>query len=287
MRRNLLTAAVVALALAVLLVGVAWAAEAAQSRRPLLDHVARGTVTSVDGESVVLETEAGDREVLISDRTVLWVPGKPPTDTVELAVGDPVLAFGQSTPDEDGTNALSARLVLVAGDEELPRVLIRGRAVSVTRQTIVVQSGNRERAITALPRTRLWSTSGRLGSLRDVHPGDQLIALGQPTELGQWFAGLIIVTGPKASAGRGLRGTVMALDAGARTLTVRTETDRQISVIADDDTRIRIPGVEEAELADITAGDRVVLLGRFDQQDAGRFLARGIGVMAAPDERGD
>ena len=47
---------------------------------------------------------------------------------------------------------ISARLVLVADEEELPRALIRGRALSVTRQAIVVQCGNRERAGTVLPR---------------------------------------------------------------------------------------------------------------------------------------
>ena len=46
---------------------------------------------------------------------------------------------------EAGTGTLVARLVLVAGKDELPRVLIRGRALAVTQQTIVVQSGNRER----------------------------------------------------------------------------------------------------------------------------------------------
>jgi hypothetical protein len=82
----------------------------------------------------------------------------------------------------------------------------------------VVQSGNRERAITVLPRTRLWSTGGRLDSLRDVHPGDPLIALGQPTELGQWIAGLVMIAGPENTARQGLRGTVVGLDAEKQTL---------------------------------------------------------------------
>ena len=248
----------------------------------------RGTVTALDGNTVWCETpEGGVRSFAISDRTFLWVPGKPPTSTVELAVGDPVLAFGQGVPDETGSSTLSARLVLVADEEELPRVLIRGRARSVTRQTVVVQSGSRERAITVLPRTRLWSTSGQLDSLRDVHSGDQLIALGQPTELGQWVAGLVMVAGPEVPARRGLRGTVVTLDAEEQTLTVQTEAGNQISVIAGADTEIRIPGIEQAGLADIAVGDRVVLLGRFDPQNSSRFLARRIGLLASPDEPGD
>jgi hypothetical protein len=244
-------------------------------------------VESVDGESVLLATEEGNLEVLISDRTVLWVPGAPPTSTVQLAIGDPVLAFGRPAPAEAGSGALPARLVLVAGQEELPRVLVRGRALSVTRQTILVQSGNRERAITVLPRTRLWSTGGRLDSIRDIRPGDPLIALGQPTELGQWIAGLVVVAGPGGTTQGGLRGTVVALDADEQTLTVETGVGRQIGVSTAADTRIRIPGIESAGFSDIAEGDRVALFGRFDPQDSSRFLARGLAVLAAPEGSGD
>jgi hypothetical protein len=286
MKRNLWIAAGVAVVLAVLLAGAVWAAEAAEPRKPLQDYVARGTVENVDGERVLLATEDGSLEILISDKTVLWVPGEPPTTTVQLAIGDPVLAFGQPTQDEAGSGTFSARLVLVAEDEELPKVVVRGRALAVTRQTIVVQSGNRERAITVLPRTRLWSTGGRLDSLRDVRPGDPLIALGHPTELGQWIAGLVMVIGPE-DARRDLRGTVVGLDAAELTLTIETRDGNQITVQASADTKVRIPGIEEASFADIAEDDRVVVLGRFDPEDSSRFLARGIGVLAAPDRAGD
>ena len=288
MKRRSLVAIFALILLVVAFVGAAWAADADQPRRRLRDQIARGTVAALDGNTVWIETPGGiESSFAIPDRTFLWVPGEPPTSTVELAVSDPVLAFGQSVTDEAGSSMPSARLVLVADDEELPRVLIRGRALSLTRQTVVVQSGSRERAITVLPRTRLWSTSGRLDSLRDVHPGDQLIALGQPTELGQWGAGLVMVSGPEVPARRGLRGTVVTLDAEDRTLTMQTEAGNQISVIAGADTEIRIPGIERAGLADIAVGDRVIILSHFDPQDSSRFLARGIGIPAAPDEPGD
>lgn len=91
---------------------------------------------------------------------------------------------------------------------------------------------------------------------------------------------------PDLPARRGLRGKVVTLDAKNQTLTVQTEAGSQISVIPGADAEIRIPGIEKAGLADIAVGDRVVLLGRFDPQDSSRFLARGIGVLAAPDEPG-
>jgi RNase P/RNase MRP subunit p29 len=231
---------------ALALVGAAWAADADRPRRRLQDQIVRGKVTGLDENTVWIETPGGNESSFaISERTVLWVPGEPPASTIELTVGDPVLAFGQSVPDETGSSVISARLVLVADEQEPPRVLIRGHALSVTRQTIVVQSGNRERAVTVLPRTRLRSTSGRLDSLRDIHPGDPLIALGQPTELGQWVAGLVMVAGPEVPARRGLRGTVVTLDAEEQTLTVQTEAGSQISVIAALIPRFAAPALRE------------------------------------------
>ena len=290
MRRNLWIAGGVALLLATLLVGAAWATQAVQptestlARHPLQNHVARGTVESVDGEKVMLSTENGNLDVRISDSTMLWVPGEPPTSTVQLAIGDPVLAFGQRTEEEVGSSTLSARLLLVVDDDELPRVLVRGRALAVTRQTIVVQNGTRERAITVLPRTRLWTAGGRLDSLRELHPGDTLIALGQPTELGQWVAGLVMVAGPEDATRQGPRGTVVGLDAEELTLTMETRTGSQIAVHASADTRIRIPGVETASFGELGEGDRVAVFGRFDPGDRDVFLARAITVLAAPDQ---
>jgi hypothetical protein len=80
---------------------------------------------------------------------------------------------------------------------------------------------------------------------------------------------------------------VAALDADEQTLAVETRTGIQISVSASDDTRIRVPGIEKAEFSAIAVGDRVAAVGRFDPQDPSSFLARGLGVLAAPDIPGD
>ena len=71
------------------------------------------------------------------------MPGEPPNTAIQLAVGDSVLAIGRNLPDEAGDSTPMARLILIAEEEELPVVLIRVRALAVTQQTIVVQSGSR------------------------------------------------------------------------------------------------------------------------------------------------
>jgi hypothetical protein len=78
---------------------------------------------------------------------------------------------------------------------------------------------------------------------------------------------------------------VTAIDAEAGTLTLRTERRGEVTVLTDDDTAYRIPGVEDPGFADIEVGNRVVVLGRPDEENPDTILARGIGVLPPPDER--
>ena len=248
--------------------------------RGLQNNFVRGTVTAVDDGRVSVETAEGTAAtLLITSNTRLWVPGEPPTTTVELIVGDPVLAIGAAAPSETGDKALSVRLVVVVSDEDLPKVLVQGNAVAITAQTIVVQTGRGERAITVTRHSRVLSAKGRLTSLRDLHQGERIIALGQPTELGQWIAGLVLLPGPEPLARNGLRGQVIDMDLAAGSLLVETEQRGQITVATSEDTRYRIPGIEEPSFKDIQVGDQIVAVGRFEQDDPATFLARGIGVI--------
>jgi RNase P/RNase MRP subunit p29 len=238
MKRKLLLAVVGVLLAALVSAGAAWAAEASRAwttglaqagrewaatlaQAPATDEeqaaetgaddaprrlaagVVRGTVTEVADGRIVVETGEGQAAtLLVDDSTRQWVPGQPPTSTLTLAVGDPVLALGRPVRSETGTKTLQTRLVVVADDEELPKIVVRGRVVAVTRQTIVVDTGGRERAITVRAGTALLAAGGRLGSLQEVRPGNVVAALGQPTPLGQWLAGLVLV-GQGAAGGQG------------------------------------------------------------------------------------
>jgi len=253
-------------------------AEAATLDR-LSDSIVHGTVTAIRGDEALIKTDAGmSATLIVSDTTVQWVPGQPPARTAELAIGDPVLAFGRPVSRAENQKAIVAHVILIVADEDLPKYLIRGQVIVATQKTIVVDTGQRERAITVLPRTRFWSP-GRPSAPRDVRPGDTVIALGQPNEMGQWIAGAVVVPGAGQVAGHALAGKVTAIDLDAGMLTVQTGQRGEVSVVTADETRYRIPDINEATLANIKIGDRILTTGRLEEGSQTRFLARVIWVV--------
>lgn len=270
-------------ALLLLVGGITWAADREPAAGNAFSVV--GEVTSIDDDQMIVETEAGEEVgVLLIDETYQWLPGEPPTTTLSLAAGDPVLVLGRPAEAGETPAGLAARFILVAGREELPRYVVRGRAVAVTAQTIVVETGRTERAITVTRATRLWSPQGRLASLREVKPGDKMLAVGQPTELGQWHAGVVLaIGGPQVRQG-GLRGQVTAIDLEAGTLEVETARG-PVAVATGEDTRYRLPGVDDPGLGDIQVGDHIVAVGRFESRDPAVFAARGIGTLPPREEQ--
>ncbi|MEJ2210392.1 MAG: hypothetical protein P8129_15345, partial [Anaerolineae bacterium] len=84
-------------------------------------------------------------------------------------------------------------------------------------------------------------------------------------------------------AQRGLRGEVTAIDLEAGTLTVETARG-PVTVVTADETRYRLPGVEDPGLDDVQVGDRIVAAGRFESRDPLVFAARVIGRPVAGEE---
>ena len=301
MNRTLIVGLAIAL-LALMAGGVVWAAESGMpSQLPspqapaaiedqgaeavklgrLSGFLVRGTVTAVEQDEALIKTDGGmSITLIITGTTVQWAPGQPPTRTIELAPGDPVLAFGRPATRDDEQRAFMAQIIVIAEDKDLAKYLVRGQVVVATQQTIVVDTGRRERAITILPRTRFFSPA-RPDAPRDVRAGDTVLALGQPTELGQWIAGAVVVPGAGQLAGRTLVGQVTAVDLDAGTLTVLVGQRGLVTVVAGDDTRYRIPDAKEPALTDIKLGDRILAAGRFEEGSQTRFLARLIAVRAA------
>ena len=253
--------------------------------RPLLSYVLKGTVTAVSADQIRVETgQEQSATLLIDDGTRLWVPGEPPTSTITLEAGDPVLALGTPRQAEGEERTLAARIVVLVSDQDLALVTVQGTAVAITHQIIVVDGRRGERAITVRPRTRIWSAAGRVSSLADIRPGTHVLALGQPNDRGQWFAGVVFLLGPHPLARHSLGGEVLSVDIEAGTLQLRTERRGEITLLTNEKTRYRIPETSEPGLADIQVGDRVKAVGHFQKGSQSEYVALGIGVIVPPEE---
>ena len=77
---------------------------------------------------------------------------------------------------------------------------------------------------------------------------------------------------------RAIRGEVTAVDLDSNTLTVNTRRG-EWTIHTTDDTRYRIPGVENPTLADVQVGDQIIALGRPDRDAEGQGTARLIAVV--------
>lgn len=115
-------------------------------------------------------------------------------------------------------------------------------------------------------------------SIADIDIGDLIAARGQRIEDGDLLAEVVLVLPTEYARYTNIvRGRVLAVE--NLTLRVRTRLGESL-VITDDETRFRIPGIEEPSITDISAGDPVLALGR--PAEEGNLLARMVAVVTGP-----
>ena len=234
--------------------------------------VAQGTVSTIEGTSLVLDTLQGEKQVT-TDEAILWAPDVENPSLADVQVGDQVIALGR--PDEDGN--LAARLVAIACAEELREHTLRGKVTAVEGQTLVVTTREGEKEVVITSDTYFHVPNVEEPSLDDIEVGYIIAALGHKGGDGALTAQIVAVTPArrlrKMIVRRNtIRGEVTAIE-GA-TLAVETWQGEQ-TILTDEDTRFRIPGVENPSVGDIKMGDRIIALGR---REDGDFVARVVGV---------
>ena len=234
--------------------------------------VAQGTVSAIEGTTLVLDTLQGEKQVT-TDEAIFWAPDVENPSLADVQVGDQVVALGR--PDEDGN--LAARLVALASTEELRAHAVRGKVTAVEGQMLIIVTREGDKEVVTTSETYLHIPNVEEPSLDDIRVGHIITALGQ--EDGGTFTAQIVAV----SRVRGLRkmivrrnivfGQVTSIE--GTILTVETRRGEQ-TVLADENTRFRIPGVENPSLKDIKVSDRVIALGR--RNEDGDFIARVVGA---------
>ncbi len=234
--------------------------------------VAQGTVSAIEGTTLVLNTLQGEKQV-VTDEAIFWAPDVENPGLADVQIGDQVVALGK--PDEDGN--LVARLLAIASADELREHVVRGRVTAVEGQTLVITTREGEREVVTTSETYFHVPGAEEAGLDDIETGHVIMALGQKD--GDSFTAQIVSVARtrrlrKMIARRNMVcGQVTAIE--GTTLTIETRQGEK-TILTDENTRFRIPGVEDPSIADIKVGDRVVVLGRRDE--SGDFTARLVGV---------
>jgi len=246
---------------------VVWAAEPQQGR------FLRGQVTAIEGTTLVLDTLQGERQVT-TDEAIFWAPDVENPSLADVQVGDQVVALGR--PDEDGS--LVVGLVAIASAEELREHVVRGKVTAVEGQTLVIVTREGEKEMVTTSETYFHVPNVKEPGLDDIESGCIITALGQKDDDGTFTAQIVAVARArrlrKMIVRRNIVGGEVKTIEGT-TLTVKTRQGEK-TILTDENTRFRIPGVENPSIEDIKVGDRVIVLGR--RNEDGEFVARVVGV---------
>ncbi|MGB3906489.1 MAG: DUF5666 domain-containing protein [Anaerolineae bacterium] len=170
----------------------------------------------------------------------------------------------------------------VWAEEPTERGGLRGQVTAIEGDAILVTtpSGEECRVITD-QETRFHIPGVSAPTITDVDVGDYIGARGERNEDGDLLATVVVVVPAEYAHHRNIvRGEVLAIE--DRTLTVRTTLGERL-VITGEETRFRIPGIEEPSIEDLAVGDPVLALGRPDE--IGNLLARVVAVVSGPQLR--
>lgn len=270
-KRALLVLVVIGLLLAVALPALAQDPEedpAAAGPRPALERF-RGKVSEIQGTAFALHTMDGDYRVQTDDRTRFRIPGVENPRLKDIQIGDwvDVAALRQS----DGS--LLARLVVVRPEW----VRLNGDVTQVAGTHLKIQNPGGEVLVHVDQDTRFRVPGAENPTLADIQVGDHIHGFAVKRGEGSLWGRLIAVVDEYR-----LRGQVTAIAGNAITV---QRPDGALTVLTDEHTRFRVPGVENPTLADVHVGDLVGILA-FGQED-GTILARAVAVLKGIRLQGD
>jgi RNase P/RNase MRP subunit p29 len=169
------------------------------SAEELREHAVRGRVTAVEGQTLVITTREGEKEVVTTSETYFHIPNVEEPGLDDIEVGRIITALGQ----EDG-GTFTAQIVAVARARRLRKMIVRrnmagGEVTAIEGTTLTVETRQGEKTILTDENTRFRIPEVESPSIENIKVGDRIVALGRRTEDGDFVARVVGV--PK---GRGL-----------------------------------------------------------------------------------
>jgi hypothetical protein len=262
--RTKLVASLVLVGMLLTATGTAWAEESAER------GALRGQVVSVEGDSLLVDTPSGEeRTVIVSEETRLRTPGVREPSIEDIDVGDYVGAWGSLSEEGD----LLARVVIVVPAEMVQRRnVVQGRVTAIEGLTIAVETGQGERVVITDEATRFRIPGAEDPGIDDVAVGDPILALGRPDDEGNLLARAVAIVTVGQVQRHTLRGVITAIEGDTIGLLTRRG---DVWVSTNEETRFRIPGVEEPGIDDLAVRDQVLVVGTWDAEEE-LFTARAV-----------
>ncbi len=246
MKRKILTALGIVAAVVLATVGVA----AAEGDIEIAGRgVRHGIVSSVSESGFTLETRRGELDLTTDENTRFRIRGVQDPDLSDITVGDHVGVAGVRM--SDGT--LLARLVIFIPDRaDVGR--LRGILTGIEPQTLeITRPDGVPVTVVVTDATRFRVPDVTAPGLDELALGDSVFARGRWNEDEQLVAGLVAVF--PEGVDRVVRGRVTAVSPPDIAVLAQ---QGPVVITTDQDTDLRVPGVEDPSVVDISVGDTIV-----------------------------
>jgi hypothetical protein len=234
-----------------------------------------GEVTAIDGQTLTVNTPGGERALLTDENTQFHVPDVEQATLADIQVGDRVFALVHA---QEG-GVLLAKAVVVLPENAPAPIHFRGRVSRVGESSLELQTRRCGIEVTTTESTRIRVPDVQDPSLSDIRVGDTVLVIGRPAGLCRIEARAISVLPPVSPHRFVIPGEVLSIE--GTTLTVQDPKDTH-TVYTDEQTRFRIPDVENPTLADVQVGDHILAIG--EPTEGRNLLARLIIVRPPPQE---
>jgi hypothetical protein len=234
----------------------------------------RGEVTSVEGDTFTIRTNRREIVVHTNEATEFRVPGVENPTIVDLKVGD--RAAGEGVIEEASTGSgepvITATLVVVL-PEDVAR--LNGQVTAIEGATLALGTARGPVNVLTDSNTVFRIPGVEEATLADVKVGDHVTVGGTWEDEATFHAlGVGVIGGQRAGARGAVRGRVVSI--GEDSLVVGTPRG-PVTVLVDDETQFRVPGVEDAGIGDIEGGALVGAWRTWNED--GSLQANGIGVV--------
>ncbi|MBN1315399.1 MAG: hypothetical protein JXA42_08025 [Anaerolineales bacterium] len=208
--------------------------------------------------------------VLVTENTRFQIPNVQNGSLGDLAIGDPVYTAGVWNDRQE----LVARLIGLMPEDV--QDVVRGKVTSINSPVIEVLTHQGIVTVITDEETRFRILGQENASIDDIMIDDLIVAGGVRTSSGLDAAVVKVVDEQTRRVVR--QGVVITKSENS--LEIETS-GGQLLVLTDENTRIRIPGIEQATLDDIEVGSRILVAGLINENNS--LLARMIGARAVQD----